>query len=80
MTDHRIEYGPEGSHRLVGRILAAEDSILSAMSATPHDAQHTHALDLLAIARDAVHRAAVQVWGKAPEIPEQPSANGGESR
>lgn len=57
---------PETQLRLVGRLQAVEDGIQAAMLLCPHEDMHT--IDLLAIAKDVMHRAVMHVWTAAPSL------------
>jgi hypothetical protein len=52
--------------RLVGRLQAVEDGIQSAIVLCPHEDMHT--IDLLAVARDAMHKAVMHVWSTTPSL------------
>lgn len=60
---------PEQMLRFVGRLQSIHDAIETALKNVPDTEMHPH--DLLVIAREAVHKAYMATWSKAPSFPEQ---------
>jgi hypothetical protein len=72
-----VKEGAETQLRFVGRLQMIDDALCTAISEMRFgDAEERHAGDLLSIARDSIKKAALMLWGSAPEIEQRTEING----